>query len=288
MIDIKQHSLYKPMEVDSVLSNIFNIYFKKFVVLFIYSFVAVFIIQMILYRLGFWDLYKMSMSDPNEILSVYSKLIRKIGIVSVASVIIYGFLNSFLVNYLIKSDLDSKVHIGDILGESIRKYSIHMIFFLILSVLILVAGIFIGVIALIIGSLFAMIYLGTVLMTGGAIIVAEEKNAIDTIGRTFTLTHKDFWSALGSVVLFVLVMILISIVLSAIIAIPFVIMFFDNWQETGNIRDLFNMQIYDLGIWSVVLNSLVSAVTYPLYAILSVVLYFKLKYTEDQKALSVQ
>ena len=117
MIDIKQHSLYKPMEVDSVLSNIFNIYFKKFFVLFIYSLVAVFIIQMILYRLGFLDLYKMSMSDPNEILNVYSKLMRKIGIVSVSSVIIYGFLNSFLVNYLIKSDLDSKVHIGDILGE---------------------------------------------------------------------------------------------------------------------------------------------------------------------------
>jgi hypothetical protein len=288
MIDIKQHSLYKPMEVDSVLSNIFNIYFKKFVVLFIYSFVAVFIIQMILYRLGFWDLYKMSMSDPNEILSVYSKLMRKIGIVSVSSVIIYGFLNAFLVNYLIKSDLDPKVHVGDILGESIRKYSIHMIFFLILSTLIFIAGTFLGIIALIIGSFLAMIYLGTVLITGGTIIVAEEKNAIDTIGRTFTLAHKDFWSALGSVILFVLIIILISIVMSAIIAIPFVIMFFDNWHETGSIRDLFNMQMYDIGIWSVVLSSLVSAVTYPLYAIFSVVLYFKLKYTEDHKALPVQ
>ena len=285
MIDIKQHSLYKPMAVDSVLSNIFNIYFKKFVVLFIYSFVAVFIIQMILYRLGFWDLYKMSMSDPNEILNVYSKLMRKIGIVSVSSVIIYGFLNSFLVNYLIKSDLDPKVHVGDILGESIRKYSIHMIFFLILSTLILIAGAFLGIIALIIGSFFAMIYLGTVLITGGTIIVAEEKNAIETLRRTFVLTHKDFWSSLGVVVLFMLIMILVSIVLSAVMSIPFVVMAIDNWQETGSMRELFNTQIYDIGIWSVVLNSLVSAVTYPLFAILSVVLYFKLRFIEDQKAL---
>ena len=57
MIDIKQHSLYKPMEVDSVLSNIFNIYLKKFFILFAYSFVAVFMIQMVLYYLGFWDLF---------------------------------------------------------------------------------------------------------------------------------------------------------------------------------------------------------------------------------------
>ncbi len=286
MIDIKQHSLYKPMEVDSVLSNIFNIYFKKFGVLFIYSFVAAFIIQMTFYKIGFLELTKLT--DPEDLIKMIFEMRKEILIGSIIYFMIYGSLISFLVNYLIKSDIDPKVHIGDILGESVRKYSIHMIFFLILSVLILIAGIFIGVIALIIGSFLAMIYLGTVLTTGGTIIVVEEKNAIDTIGRTFILAHKNFWSALGSVVLFVLIMLLISIVISAIISIPFVIMFFDNWHETGSIRDLFNTQIYDIGIWSMVLNSLVSAVTYPLYAILSVVLYFKLKYTEDRKTLSVQ
>ncbi|MCD4832725.1 MAG: hypothetical protein K8R31_02945 [Bacteroidales bacterium] len=286
MIDIKQHSLYKPMEVDSVLSNIFNIYFKKFGVLFIYSFVAAFIIQMTFYKIGFLELTRLT--DPEDLIKMIFEMRKEILIGSIIYFMIYGSLISFLVNYLIKSDIDPKIHIGDILGESVRKYSIHMIFFLILSVLILVVGIFIGVIALIIGSFLAMIYLGTVLTTGGTIIVVEEKNAIDVIGRTFILAHKDFWSALGSVVLFVLMMLLISIVISAIIAIPFAIMFFDNWHETGSIRDLFDTQIYDIGIWSVVLNSLVSAVTYPLYAILSVVLYFKLKYTEDQKTFSVQ
>ncbi|MFC2152344.1 hypothetical protein ACFLSE_07435 [Bacteroidota bacterium] len=285
MIDLKQHSLYKAMEVDTVLSSVFNIYFKKFLTLFIYSFIAVFIIQIIFYQLGFWELYKISLSDPNEILQVYSKLMGKIGIVTVVSVIVYGFLNAFLVNYLIKSDIDPKIPVGDIFVESIKKYSIHMIFFLILSSLILIVGVFFGIIALIIGAFFAMIYLGTVLIPGGAILVAEEKNAIDTIGRTFILTHKDFWSVLGSLVLFLLIMILISIILAAIMAIPFVIMFFENWQESGSFQDLFNTQMYDIGIWSVVLNSLVSAVTYPLYAIISVVLYFKLKFVEDQKAI---
>ena len=286
MTDITKHSLYKPMEVDSMLSAIFNIYFKKFLIMFIYSFVAVFIVQMIIYHLGFWDLY--TVSDPDEILRNFPAIFQKMGIISVSSVIIYGLLNTFLVNYLIKSDLEPNINTGDLLAESFRKYSIHMIFFLILSGIILIAGIFIGILALIIGSLVAVVYLGTVMMSGGAIIVAEEKNAIETIGRVFSLTHKDFWSALGVVVLFVLIMILISLVLSAIIAIPFVIMFFGNLNESGNILEALNLKMYDLGIWMVILNSVVSALTYPLYAILSVVLYFKLKYTEDKNPVSLQ
>lgn len=286
MIDFKQHHLYKPMEVDTVLSKIFTLYFKKFFVLFISSFIGVFIIQMILFHLGFGDLY--TTSDPEEMVKMLPDLMGKISVVSITSVIIYGFLNAFLVSYIIKSDNNSNIHAGDILIESLRKYAIHMIFFLILSMLIVIAGAFLGIIALIIGSFIAMIYLGTVLMVGGTIVVVEEKNAIDTIGRCFALTHKDFWPALGIVVLFILIMLLISLVMSAIISIPIVIMFFENFRETGNIIEAFNLQNYDIGIWSILLNSIVGALTYPLYAILSVVLYFKLKYTEDQKELPLQ
>jgi hypothetical protein len=48
------------------------------------------------------------------------------------------------------------------------------------------------------------------------------------------------------------------------------------------------MQNYDVGMWTVLLNSLVSALTYPFYAIFSVVLYFKLKYKEDQESVAIQ
>jgi hypothetical protein len=74
-------------------------------------------------------------------------------------------------------------------------------------------------------------------------------------------------------------------VLSAIIAIPFVIMFLGNLNDTSSFLDAFNLNLYELGVWQVVLNSIVSALTFPLYAIFSLVLYFKLKYTEDQKAI---
>jgi hypothetical protein len=285
MIDLTKHSLYKPMEVDSMLTAIFNIYLKKFLIMFVYSFVAVFIIQLIFYYLGFMDLY--TVSDPDELMRNLPEIFKKMGVISASSVLIYGFLNAFLVNYIIKSDINPDTLVGEIFAESVKKFSVHMIFFLILSTIIIVAGVFIGIFAIIIGSIVAMAYLGTIMMSGGAILVAEEKNAIETVSRAFSLTHKDFWSALGTVVLFVLIMFLVSIVLTAIIAIPFVIMFFGNLNETGSILEAFDLKKYDIGMWSVVLNSIIAALTYPLYASLSVVLYFKLKYTEDQKAINL-
>lgn len=282
MLDLKKHSLFKEMEVDSVLSNVFSLYIKKFVILFMYSFVAVFILQWLFYQLGFWELYKVSFTNPEDFLRVYSQLMGKVAIVSVTSIIIYGCLNAFIVNYIIKSDLEPERSTGDIFIESIKKYAIHMIFFLILTTLILIAGMIIGIIALIIGVFFAMIYLGTVLIPGATIIVAEEKNAIEAVGRTFKLAHKDFWSVLGSLILFILIMILVSIVLTAIMAIPFLISFIDNWGEVDNITEMFRTNFYNIGIWSVVLNSIVSAAIYPLYAIISVVIYFKLIYVENK------
>jgi len=281
MIDITKHSLYKHTEFDSALSSIFTIYLKKFWPLFIFSFLGIFLIQMVMYQLGFFELY--SISDPEEILSVFSGLMSKIVVLSVSSVVVYGILNSFLINYIIKSDFDPQIHYGDLLIESIRKYSIHMIFFLILSMLMVLVGMFLGVIVLIIGLFVAVLYLGAVLIIGGTIIVTEETNAIDTVGRSFSLAHKDFWNALGIFVVFILIIMLLSLIISAIASIPILIMFVDNLKETGNILEALNFHRYDLGMWLVVINSIVAAIVYPLYSILSVVLYFKLKFVEDHK-----
>ncbi|MDA3954014.1 MAG: hypothetical protein PF485_10220 [Bacteroidales bacterium] len=283
MIDITQHSLYKPMEVDSVLSNIFNTYLKKFAVLFVSSFVAAFIIQVVFYQFGFFELTKLG--DPEEILSAIAGMRNEIIIGSITYFVIYGILICFLINYLIRSDLDSTLSIQEIFVESVKNNSVHLIFFLILSMLIIIAGAFLGIIVFIIGSFLSMIYLGTVLVPGGTIIVAEEKNAFEAIRRAFTLTHKDFWSTLGAVILYFLIMILISIVMNAILAIPFILKFVNNWRETENFFELFNMQTYDIGSWVVLLNSLVAAITYPFFALLSVVLYLKLRFLEDKKTI---
>ena len=283
-MELKKHSLYKEMEVDSVIVHIFTTYLKNFWKVFVFSFLGVFAIQFIFYYLGFHELAQIS--DPNDLVKAFLGLRKEFVVGSLSYVIIYGFMFSIIINYLLKSDLNKDIDIGALIVESFNKYAIHMIFFLILSLLIFIVGVFVGVLAFFIGIFIALFYLGTILMLGETIIVAEEKNAIESIARSFRLAHKDFWSALGSFVIFILIMILISLIMSALISIPLVIAFIDNVKESGSIWDAFNIQNYDIGIWSVVLNSIASAIIFPLYPILSVVLYFKLKYTEDKKAQS--
>ncbi|HAF28540.1 MAG TPA: hypothetical protein DCG75_05785 [Bacteroidales bacterium] len=280
MIDLKQHSLYKPMEADSVISTVFNIYFKRFWVLFFTSFVAAFLIQTTFYQLGFFELTKLT--DQEELIEMIVNMRKEILVGSIVYFILYGSLISFLINFLIKVDLNPLSNLTEIFIETIKGYSIHIIFFLIISMIIVVIGSSIGLLVFIVGVIAALLYLGTILIPGSTIIIVENKNAIEAIGRSFKLVHKDFWSILGALLLFILAIILISILLSAVTVIPYIIAFFDNWHEANNIKDIFNLKTFDIGFWSVVINSFVSAITYPLYAILSLVVYFKLKYLEDK------
>lgn len=280
-MELKEHSLYREMEVDLVISNIFKTYLNNFWKLFMFSFLGVFTVQLIFYYIGFYDLMKIS--NPDVLVAAIFDFRTELLIGSLSYVIIYGFLFSIIINYILRTNTEKNIDLGLLITESFSKYGVHMIFFLILSLLIYVVGAFIGVIALFIGFFVALFYLGTVLTVGGAIIVAEDKNAVEAIGRSFQLAHKDFWPALGSFVIFMLLMIVISIIMSAVMSIPLVIAFVDNFKETGNIWDAFNVQNYDIGIWAVVLNSVVTALTFSLYPILSIVLYFKLKFTEDKK-----
>jgi len=286
MDDFKKHSLYKPMDLENIFFHVFSIYKKRFVPLFLSGFIAFFLIQFLIYNLGITQIY--TISDTEEMMSELSGLMGKMGIIMTGMIIIYGLLNAFYINLILKSDAEKGINNGDLFIESLKKYSIHMIFFLLLSGFMVTLGAIAGIFIFIIGSIVAVAYLGTVLFPGTAIVIAEEKNALEAISRTFSLTHKNFWEALGATILFVLIMILVSIVVSALMSIPFVIIFFDNWSETGNIIESFKMQNYDVGMWTVLLNSLVSALTYPFYAIFSVVLYFKLKYKEDQESVAVQ
>jgi hypothetical protein len=123
------------MEVDSVISNVFSIYFNKFFPLVMYSFFGVFIVQFFLYSTGFYEIIKTF--DPTmveENLSYFMKLILKMMLVSV---VVYGIINAFLLNYLFVKDIDKSASFGSILGDSLRIHAIHMVFFMILTMLII-------------------------------------------------------------------------------------------------------------------------------------------------------
>ena len=281
-MEFKKHSLYKVMDVENVIAEVFTTYIKNFWKIFIISFTAIFFYQLLVYHLGFYKI--VNATDPDEMVSIMMGLRKEILIATLSYVIIYGFLFTIIINFVLKKDSSQSVHMGELITESLSKYAVHVVFFLILSFLIYIVGAVIGILALFIGFFVALFYLGTVLTIGGTVVVAEEKNALEAIVRSFQLSHKDFWPALGSFVIFALIMVLISFIMSALMSIPLVIIFIDNFKESGSFWDAINLKNYDIGVWSVVMKSIAGAIMYPLYPILSLVLYFKLKFTEDKKA----
>lgn len=115
------------MDFDTVLSSVFKIYTKKFLPLFIVSFVGIFVVQLVMYQLGFYELYKVD--NPEDMMLMISGLMNKISILSISYVIIYGVLNAFLVYYILISDNSPNLYFNDLLIDSVKKYSVHMIFF---------------------------------------------------------------------------------------------------------------------------------------------------------------
>ncbi|MEA3317229.1 MAG: hypothetical protein U9R54_04670 [Bacteroidota bacterium] len=285
MLEYKQHSLFRKIDVDGVLSASYKLYIKNFKMLFAYSFIALLFVQAISYYLGFNEVFQNI--KPENVSAELNGLGGKITLLAIVTLSVYAILNAFFINILYKNDIDSNITHKVLLSETLQKYFLHMVFFLVVATLMFVVGMIAGVIVFVIGMLVAALYLGTVLIPGGAILVIEEKNAFETIKRSFQLAHKDFWQALGAFVLYVIIMILLSLVITAIISIPFVIMFFTNMSDTTSFWESLNIQNFEIGSWMIVVNALIGAVTYPITAIFSLVMYFKLKYKEEESNVDI-
>ncbi len=281
-MELTKNSWYKKLDVDNVISDTFTLYLKNFKTLFIAGFIGIFLIQFGLFEIGIYDLYQNI--DPQALAGNLSPFFSQMLLLLGLSILMYALINAFMINYVFKATTPGeKMSISTILKETVSKYWIHMVFFLILAFLILMVSIVMGTFVFIIGAFIALIYMGTVLLPGGAIIVTEKKNALETIGRTFLLVHKTFWPAVGATVLYALIMIFISLVLSALVAIPFVIFFFGSLGDGQSFMDAFNPSNLNIGIWAVLINSVTAALTYPITAIFSFLIYMKLKYDEDHK-----
>lgn len=273
----------KRSDVETILVTTFQTYKKLFLPLFLYSFVGLLLIQSLLFVTGFSEFFQnlnpREMEDP----AMISNFMRQMIWVVLISLVAYSLLNVTLLNYVERYGRNQSLLVTTVLGEAARKYFLHFLFFILLATVMIVLGTMIGIIAIIVGAFVAALYLGTVLIPGGGIIVAEQTNAFETIGRAFQLTHKNFWVAVGSVVLYLLIMLLISLVLSAIIMIPFVIIFF---QSVGagdmSFAEMFQPANYNIGAGMILLNAVTGAITYPITAIFSVVLYHALAYHEQE------
>ena len=272
MDQFSNHPLYRRHNIDSAMNSLWDFYKKKFLSLFIMSLVMSFVIQYASTFVNMKDLT--SITDPMLLLEKIRGLLLPILIVSLINLLFSTILQYYIIY--------NPVSAGNSIFVSIVKSLKYYIPYLIIMVLLAFAGsiaIILGVFVLIIGAFFAMLYVMTLYLFILPIMMVEGINIGSTISRTVALTHRNFWSNIGWVAVFIIIMLVISVIFSGIILLPFTGSFVKTIMNPENATKLIDVTSNPL---YVILSAIVSALILPLMPIFACILYFNAKAGEEQ------
>ncbi|MCU0472633.1 MAG: hypothetical protein MUC93_04595 [Bacteroidales bacterium] len=276
MDQFSNHPLYGRHNIESVMSSLWQFYKKKFIVLFIISFLVSLLMQYLSLTFNFNELQ--TITDPQEMIEKFKGLMwPMIGIL-----MINLFFTTVLHYYVIYNPVDSSTTIFNSFYRSL-KYVIPYIILIVLFIFLASAAMVLGLLALIIGVFFTMLYVFTLGLFLLPVLMVEGPIIGNAISRSFTLTHRNFWSNLGWVAVFILLVLIISVILSSFVMLPFTGKFLKiltNPGETVNALDFMSNPVY------LTLLSIVKALTFPLMPIFASILYFNGKAGEEYNSVA--
>ena len=136
-----------------------------------------------------------------------------------------------------------------------------------------------GILALVVGVFFSLLYVMTLYFFILPIMMVEETNIGDTIKRTIKLTHMNFWPNIGWVAVFIIILIVVSVIFSGIILLPFSLSFVKSIlhpEDASKVLDVTTNPLF------IILSTIVNALTLPLMPVFACILYFNGKASEEQ------
>jgi hypothetical protein len=272
MEQFSSHPLFKRHNIDSAMGSLWEFYKKKFLSLFIMSFVMSLIMQ---YASSFIDIKELkTVTDPMIMLDILKGYLVPIVIVSLMNLLFITILQY----YIIYNPLNSENSILVSIFRSLKFY----IPYLIIIVLLGFAGsiaIVLGVFVLIIGMFFAMLYVVTLSLFILPIMMVEGANIGNTIRRTIALAHKNFWSNIGWVAVFIIILIVVSLIISSIVLLPFTGSFVKTIMNPDDATKLIDVTTNPFFL---ILSAAAGALTFPLMPVFACILYFNGKAGEEQ------
>jgi hypothetical protein len=272
MDQFTNHPLYRRHNIDSAMNSLWAFYKKKFLSLFVMSLVMSLVIQ---YASSLVNMKELAaVTDPMLLLEKVKGFIMPILIISLINLLFTTILQYYV--------LFNPVEDGNTILISLLKSLKYFIPYLIIMILLAFAGtiaIILGIFVLIIGAFFAMLYVITLYLFILPIMMVEGTNIGSTITRTIALAHKNFWSNIGWVAVFIIIMLVISVILSGVILLPFTGNFIKTIVNPDDATKLVDVTTKPMFI---ILSAIVSALTLPVMPIFACILYFHGKAGEDQ------
>lgn len=270
MGNYRLHPLYKKHDLDSAMSSLWAFYKRHFLVLFSLSFVMSLIIQ---YLSSFLDIQKLqSATDIELMISQMEEMIVPIIGVSLLSLL----FSTILQHYILNVPVEPGSGLMNSFVQSFRYYFPFLVIMILLS-FFGVAAIIIGILLLVVGAIFAAIYILSLYFFILPVLMNESTSIGYVLTRIFKLLHRKFWLNMGWSAVFLLILIVVSVILSALVMVPFSGSIFKNLfnaAEAGS-SDFVSSPLF------IILSSAVNALTMPLLPIFASILYFNAKADED-------
>lgn len=272
MDQFTSHPFYRKHNLDSAMSTLWAFYKERFVVLFIASFIMSMSMQLLTLTFDIKGL--MAITVPEEILEKVRSMIWPIAVISLLSILFTNILQY----YVIYSPVDSSVTMISSIYKSLKYFIPYLIIMILLGFMgsfAMVLGLFI----LIIGIFFAMLYMVTLFLFVLPILMVEGTDIGRAIGRTFTLTHRGFWSNIGWVAVFFIILMVALMILSSLVLLPFTGSFLKVLTNPGEAADAMNFMTNPIYL---ILSALIRALYFPMVPILGAILYFNGKAKEEE------
>lgn len=253
------------------MNSIWSYYKRNFLTLFAVSFGMALVLQYLASLINMKEIE--SITDPMQMIEKMKDFIVPILIISLVNLL----FTTILQHYILYNPVDKR---NNLPASFIRalKYFVPYLIIMVLLVFFGSIAILLGLIAFVIGAFFAGLYVMMLYFFILPILMVEGINIGRVISRTFTLAHTNFWTNLGWVAVFMIMLIVISVVFSAILMIPFAGDFLklitDPESAVGN--DYSGNPLY------IIMSALLNALTFPLMPIFSSLLYLNAKAGEDE------
>lgn len=272
MDQISSHPLYKVHNIDSAMSSLWNFYLNKFIPLFVMSFVMGLILQYISSRITI-DLADYQTLDMDQMMLRLREYIWPMLLVSLSGLL----FTTILQYYVIYNPVDPENSIPRCIIKSLKYYILYLVIMVFLSIVASFA-LFLGLLLLIVGVLFAAIYVMTIWLFILPVMMVEGPHIGNTISRTVILSHRNFWSNMGWTAVFAIIILVVTTILSGLILLPFTGSFLSavkNPEQAGSVMEITSKPLY------IVLSAVLNGITLPLLPIFAAILYFNGRARED-------
>lgn len=276
MEPIENHPLYKAHTIDSAMNSFWDFYKKRFVALFIISFVMGLAMQ----YMGTFiriDLGEYQSFDMDEMMNKLGELKWPMIIFTIVNVLFAVILQY----YVLFNPLDRECNFLKCAVKSLRYYIPYLLILVILAIVGSFA-LFLGLILLFVGALFAVVYIMTLYLFILPIMMVEGPIIAHAIVRTATLAHRNFWNNIGWTAVFIILLLVISILLSGLVLLPYTGGFLSavsNPEDASAAIEITTRPLY------IILSAVVNAITLPLLPVFSSILYFNARAREAERNL---